>query len=133
MSEATRTVGWGTQAAGGGLKAVIVEDNALLAMLLEDMLGDPGIAVAGTATNLAEAMALARHVEADVAVLDLNLDGELSFPAAEQFMARGIPMVFSTGYGIQELPGQFARVPTIEKPFAPDELEAALLRATTAR
>lgn len=132
QASAAAGTGSGT-AVPGGLKAMIVEDNALLAMLLEDMLGDLGITVSGAATNLADAVTLAGHVQADVAVLDLNLDGELSFPAAERLSARGIPVIFATGYGTEQMPDRFASAPTIEKPFAPQELEAALLRAMTAR
>jgi CheY-like chemotaxis protein len=112
---------------------MIVEDNALLAMLLEDMLGELGVSVAGSAGSLAEAVSLAGEVSADVAVLDLNLDGELSFPAAERLMERGIPVIFATGYGAERMPERFAKAPTIEKPFAPQELEQALLRALSAR
>lgn len=115
-----------------GMKAMIVEDNALLAMLLEDMLVDLGVEIAGSAGTLQEAIALAGIVEADVAVLDLNLDGELSFPAAEVLLQRGIPVIFATGYGAERMPDRFTGAPTLEKPYAEEDLKAALIRIRAA-
>jgi CheY-like chemotaxis protein len=83
--------------------------------------------VEGPATTLAEAIALAEHTDADVALLDVNLNGEMSFQAAEQLLARGVPVVFATGYdGAAALPDRLRYVPVVTKPFAVDSLEATL-------
>jgi CheY-like chemotaxis protein len=112
-----------------GKRALIVEDEAMVAMLLEDCLQEIGCLVAATASRLDEALALAGSAAIDFAILDLNLNGKLSYPVADALVARGIPFVFSTGYGAGALPPHFQRVPTIGKPFDPQELEDAVASA----
>jgi CheY-like chemotaxis protein len=80
-------------------RVLVVEDEMTIALLIEDMLTDIGCEVAALATRLPQALEIAETVEADLAILDLNLDGRMSFPVAEVLARRGVPFVFATGYG----------------------------------
>ncbi len=81
----------------------------------------------GPAARLDEALELAETTRADIALLDINLDGENSWPAAERLRDRGIPIVFATGYdGESLLPKSFAGTPVVMKPFSITQLEALL-------
>jgi len=106
-----------------GLKALLVEDEAAVALLLEDMLLDLGCEIIASAANLAAACRCAAEAACDFALLDVNLAGQQVFPAAEILQQRGIPFVFSTGYGAAGLPEAFRNRPTLTKPFMIEELE----------
>jgi DNA-binding NtrC family response regulator len=114
-----------------GLKVLIVEDETLVAMLLEDMLADHGCVVAGTADRIAQAMALIKDdsLVIEAAILDVNLGGEASFPLAEILAAKGVPFVFATGYGVGGLPEAWRDRPTLQKPFSLDEVARMLRQA----
>lgn len=122
-----------TEASLSGKRALVVEDEAMIAMLLEDALQELGCMVAVTAAKLDEAVVLAGSAAVDFAILDLNLGGKLSYPVADALLARGVPFVFSTGYGAGALPPRFQQVPTIGKPFELDELADAIARALQPR
>ncbi len=79
-------------------KVLVVEDELLVSMMIADMLTDLGHDVIGTAANLASAVQKSSSLPVDFAILDVNLNGELSYPAADALVARGIPFVFATGY-----------------------------------
>lgn len=113
-----------------GKRIFLVEDEALVAMLVEDMLADEGCVVVATANRLAEALAKARDrsVEFDLAVLDVNLAGEPVFPVAETLAARGVPFAFATGYGVGGLPDAWKDRPTLQKPFTSSDIRNALTR-----
>lgn len=111
------------------VRVFVVEDNAILAIMLEDMLGDLGCAVAAIGSDLAGAKDIAATVAADVAVLDINIAGEASFPVADILAGRGIPFVFATGYNQARLPERFGVAPFLSKPFLPEELEQVMLDA----
>ena len=111
-----------------GKKVMIVEDEVLITMLFEDMLSDLGCDVVGPAMSLRQAMELAETADVDAAVLDVNLNGEPSFPVAALLKARGVPMVFSSGYGANGLDPEWQNHPTLPKPFTADELADALIR-----
>ncbi len=102
-----------------GLRVLIVEDEALVSMLLEDMLSDAGFAVAASLNTLPAALAFVRDhgAEFDFAILDVNLSGQPSFPVAEAIAASGKPLAFSTGYGNAGLPPIWRDRPTLQKPF----------------
>ena len=85
--------------------------------------------VAGTALFLRDAVEKARSFPIDVAILDINLAGELSYPAAEVLQARGIPFVFATGYSVADVPIGLRAAPMLAKPFQRDELATALRNA----
>ncbi len=112
-----------------GKRILVVEDEALVAMLVEDALLDAGAVVLGPVATVAEALALLeRDAAPDVAVLDLNLAGEPSSPVADALVARGVPFVVATGYGASGLPAGHETVPVLAKPYDPDELTATLAR-----
>lgn len=115
--------------AGAPLRVLIVEDEALVAMLIEDVLIDLGHSIAGVGGRLAEAMRLAENAEIDLAILDLNLNGERTYPIAQALRARGVPFVFATGYGAAGVDEQWRHVPILQKPFEPHQLDAAIRAA----
>lgn len=111
-----------------GKRVFLVEDEALVAMLVEDMLADEGCTLAATANRLAEAIAKAgdRSLEFDLAILDVNLAGEPVFPVAEALAARGVPFAFATGYGAGGLPDAWKGRPTLQKPFTSGDIRRVL-------
>ena len=114
----------------------IVEDEFLIRMLLEDMLGDLGHAVAGSVGSIDEAQALASTVDCDCAMLDVNLDGQQVYPVADILSARGLPFAFVTGYGDDGLMDGYRHCPTLQKPFQVEDLRrtiASLVVAPLAR
>lgn len=113
-----------------GKRVLLVEDEALVAMLVEDMLADEGCVVAATASRLTEALSMAKDasLEFDFAILDVNLAGEPAFPVAEILAARGVPFVFATGYGAGGLPEAWKGRPTLQKPFTSVDVHAVLTR-----
>ena len=104
-----------------GARVLVVEDEAILSLSLEDMLLDLGCVVAGTAGGLDDALTMARTSEFDVALLDINLGNKRVDPVAEVIKARGVPVVFVSGYG---RPGVSGLV--LEKPYDSADLERAL-------
>jgi CheY-like chemotaxis protein len=107
-------------------RVFIVEDEVMIRMLLEDMLSDLGYTVAAAAGRIHEAVPLARDGEFDVAILDINLNGEAVYPVADILMDRGLPFVFSTGYGEKGLPDSYRDRPTLQKPFQLEGLDKML-------
>lgn len=110
------------------LRVLVVEDEMLVAMNIEDMLLDLGHEVAGLASRLEAALALARDGEFDLAMLDVNLAGQQSFPVAEILRARGIPFLFATGYGAKGIADEYRDRPVLQKPFRARDLGQALER-----
>ena len=98
----------------------------LVAMNIEDMLLDLGHEVAGIASRLAPALALAGEAEIDAAILDVNLAGEQSFPVAALLDERGIPFLFATGYGLQGIEERYRSRTVLQKPFRATDLGEAL-------
>ena len=109
-------------------RVLIVEDEVLVAMLVEELLERMGYEVAAVSSHLDEALRIGRAISVDFAILDINLNGKRSFPVAEVLRGRGIPFVFATGYGDGTLDGAFAGVPVVQKPFSRDDLRAALAK-----
>ena len=112
----------------GPRRIIVVEDEMIIAMLLEDMLADLGHTVVGVASRLDSALVLARTAEADMAILDVNLSGEASFPVAQVLSDRGLPFMFATGYGALGIEAPFQDTLTLKKPFELADLERALDR-----
>ncbi len=104
-----------------GLRVIIVEDEALLSLDMEDQLVDLGCEIVGTAARLAPAIELAGTADFDVAILDMNLAGERIDPVARVIEARGLPIVFVTGYGQRTLPPGVA-APVLDKPCTSEKL-----------
>ena len=118
---------------GEGLKGrriLIVEDESLVAMLLETILEDMGAVPVGAISTVAEALdLLAGDVALDAALLDVNVAGHEVFPVAEALTSKGVPFVFSTGYGEGGLPETWRGRSTIQKPFTEDAVRSALFKA----
>lgn len=112
-----------------GHRVLVIEDEGMVAALLEDMLAELGLEVAASASRLPKAMAMAKDGTFDVAILDVNLDGTPSYPAADLLTDRGIPVILSTGYGAEGVDKRFAHFPVLRKPFALEELQEILARA----
>ena len=110
------------------LRILIVEDEMLVAMNIEDMLLDLGHEVAGLASRLEPALSLAREGQFDVAMLDVNLAGQQSFPVADILIERGIPFLFATGYGIKGVAETYRSHPVLQKPFRARDLGEALAK-----
>jgi CheY-like chemotaxis protein len=110
-----------------GLRVLLVEDENLVAVLLEDMLAELGHSVVGPVARLKTALEMAQHEAIDFAILDVNINGEQAYPVAEALAARGIPFVFSTGYGERGLPPQYRGHPTLPKPFQQHDLQILLV------
>ncbi|HYE28649.1 MAG TPA: response regulator [Allosphingosinicella sp.] len=111
-----------------GKRILIVEDEPIIAMLLEDMLRDFGCEVVGPVLRLAEARATALDERLDGAILDVNLGDGPSFSVAAILAGRGIPFCFSTGYGESAVPPEFGSAPVLQKPYRQDVLAAHLAR-----
>ncbi|MDA9491200.1 response regulator [Bradyrhizobium sp. CCBAU 11361] len=112
-----------------GTRVLLVEDDALVAMSIEDMLGDLGCTVSAQAGSLAEALDKARAGRFEVALLDVSLNGKQVFPVAEYLSQQGIPFAFASGYGRAGLPEGFRNRPVVPKPYKLEELSAALTAA----
>jgi DNA-binding response OmpR family regulator len=97
-------------------KILMVEDEVFIAMVLEDILSDAGYEVIGV-TSLAEGLRVSAADGFDAAILDVNLHRELVFPLAEQLRGQGVPFLFASGYGKEEIPEEFHSYETLLKPF----------------
>lgn len=110
-------------------RVLIVEDEMLIAMMLQDMVSDAGLEVEGVANSLNAGIDLASKADIDLAILDVNLNGEEVYPVAEILKQRGIPFIFSTGYGAGGLKSGFDGTPQVVKPFQQKLLMAAVKAA----
>ncbi|MFL6967605.1 response regulator [Pseudomonas alvandae] len=106
-----------------GIRVLLVEDEGTVAMLIEEMLEDLGCTVVASVPRLALAREKAGTAQVDLAILDVNLAGERVFPVAQILRGRGVPFLFSTGYGASGLPEEFAQSPVLHKPFSESELQ----------
>ena len=112
-----------------GVRVLVVEDEFAVLLLVEDMLSELGCELAGTATRLPEALAMAGSTACDAAILDVNINGENVAPVAEALAARGTPIVFSTGYGRSGIDARWRDRPVLQKPYRIEEFAAALRQA----
>ncbi|HLI17911.1 MAG TPA: response regulator [Rhodanobacteraceae bacterium] len=110
-----------------GKRALVVEDEPRVAMMVEDLLRDLGCEVVGLATRVDEATAKAETLSFDIALLDVNLGDKQSFPVAEAIAARGLPFVFTTGYSASALPEAFRNRPVLQKPYWFRDLKQVLV------
>lgn len=118
---------------GGGpaCRVLFVEDEAIVSMLIEDMLLDLGIEVVGPVSKMDEALAQAQDAEVEAAVLDINIGGQLTYPVADILRERRIPVIFATGYGAAAVPERYRGTPTVHKPFDRQNF-AAVIKAALA-
>jgi PAS domain S-box-containing protein len=104
-------------------RILLVEDEALIAIMMNEALRELGIGVVGPIGTIPQAMASARDEQIDGAVLDVNLAGQPIYPVADILASRGIPFVFVTGYNAEGIDRRYAHVPVLEKPIEPDMLQ----------
>jgi CheY-like chemotaxis protein len=116
-----------------GLRVLVVEDELLQRLTLSDMIGDLGGALAGGAASVASALELVGGTDCDLAVLDVNLEGERIDPVARALAQRGVPMVFATGYGEGGIAPEFRGWPAMSKPYTQDHLLRAAAAALARR
>lgn len=107
-------------------RILVVEDEAMVALLVEDELIDLGAKVLGPAASVEDALALLTAAASDggldAAVLDMNLGGESVAPVADALLRIGVPFVLMTGYDEGLGAGPHEGVPRLQKPFVPCDL-----------
>ena len=122
----------GTTGDLNGLRVLVVEDEAAISLLLEDMLLDFGCEVIGPAARLTAALEAVEREKLDLAILDVNVAGEPIYPVAEALTRRQVPFVFSTGYGSAGIKDTYRDRPVLQKTFAQHDLKQKLLNAHAA-
>ena len=105
---------------------LIVEDEPLIAMMLEDFLESLGHSIAATCDSVDTAMAEVEKGGFDVAILDVNLKGQNVWPVATRLREQGVPFVIACGGHVDPPPAEFAAVPLIEKPYTVDRVTPAI-------
>ena len=115
-----------------GRSILIVEDEPLIAMMLEDFLDSLGHSVAGTCETVSDALARVGQGGFDLAIIDVNLNGERVWPVADLLRDMGIPYILATGGHIEPPPEAHAGAPVLSKPFTIDAIEPALAEACAA-
>ncbi|MBB6414207.1 CheY-like chemotaxis protein [Mesorhizobium sangaii] len=107
---------------------LVVEDEILVLMMIEDMLGDLGCESVTSAATIDKAIALVETQAFDAAMLDMNLDGDDSNTVADALAERGVPFIYSTGNSDRDMREGFSNRAVLRKPFSFDELTAKLER-----
>ena len=113
-----------------GMRVLVVEDEAIIAMTAEDMLDELGCSAVTVASTLAEALAAVEKGGYDLVLLDINLNGVLSLPVAARLKEAGLPFIFTTGYGAAGHNEGYEDVPLVTKPYQLKDLAAAIGKAT---
>lgn len=116
-----------------GLRVMLVEDEFMVALLLETELTEIGCEIIGPIGRVDRALEIARREAMDVAILDININGTEVFPVAEALAARGIPFVFVSGYGRRGLRAPYGDRPALQKPFQFSDLVAVIEEACVAK
>lgn len=114
------------QSALKDLRALVVEDEAIVSFLLEETLLNLGCREVVLAGRLSTALDCLDKALPDLAVLDVNLGGEMVYPVAERLKAAGIPFVFATGYGASGIAPEWQSAAILQKPFASEQLALVL-------
>jgi CheY-like chemotaxis protein len=118
-------------ARNGGLRLLVVEDEVMISALVEDMAAELGHSIVALAASVEEAAGLAAGAEFDVALLDVNLQGQTVERVAATLARRGKPFVFTTGYSERVIPPEFKDRPMLPKPYHIDQLGEILDRITS--
>ena len=100
-----------------GLRILVVEDEYFVAMEIRDIIRNLGAEVVGPIGQLEIAQDMARREALDGAILDVKLDGEVTYPLAAELLRRGVPVLMATGYDAGQLPEEFRDLPYLRKPF----------------
>lgn len=108
------------------LRIVIVEDESMVAMLLEDMLGELGHNIVAVAGSIEKAEELFAGTDFDLAILDVNINGAYTYPLAATLKEKGLPFLFSTGYGRSGLRPEWREYPVLQKPFTEFDVRIAI-------
>jgi len=106
-----------------GRRVLLVEDEALVAMMIEEFLTESGHSVVGPIASLSEAALVAKDGDFDAAILDINLGGGVAYSVAETLSARGVPFIFVTGYEADTIDDRFSEVPILQKPIERQALQ----------
>ena len=106
---------------------MVVEDEALVGLMMVDIVNELGFSAFGPFASVAEATAAARGGNCEAAVLDVNLNGELVYPVADMLAESGVPFIFVTGYSPDLVEKRFAEVPVVQKPVQIVDLQRAFL------
>lgn len=109
-----------------GQRVLLVEDEPLVALLLEDIIEGFGGSVAASASSLPRALERARAEEFDLAILDINLRGEMSYPAAELLSRHGVAVILVTGYARDTIPSSLRFAPVLQKPYSAQDIGRAI-------
>jgi CheY-like chemotaxis protein len=104
----------------------VAEDEAMIRMMIADMLDELGYSIAAEASNVTSALLLAQSAKFDLAILDVNLGGEMISPVAEALKESNVPFFFASGYGSPPLPEAFRGYPILQKPFQIESLALAI-------
>ena len=116
-----------------GCKILIVEDEPFIALTLEDMLTDLGCIIAGSVSQVTDALVLIRQGGIDAAVLDVNLGSQKIDPVADELAGIDCPFIFTTGYGREGVPPSHNRRGIVAKPFTSEDLAVALSQEISGR
>lgn len=123
-----------TPIAVAGLHVLLVEDSALVAIGVGEALEEQGMNVVGPFGSVRDALRAAREASFDIALLDVDLDGEPVWPVADALVEAGVPFVFVTAFeSHMVVPHRFCERPVVAKPYPPDELIRALSRALSSK
>jgi CheY-like chemotaxis protein len=110
-----------------GQRILVVEDEMIILLMIEDVLADHGCESVTAAGTVARALALIDSQKFDVAMLDVNLNGNPSYPIADALAGRGVPFFFATGYGDHGLKESYRDRAVLRKPFNGEHLVAMML------
>jgi DNA-binding response OmpR family regulator len=113
----------------GGMRVLIAEDESLVGIQLEEDLRSAGCSILGPFSTLELTTQASRRERFDLAILDINLNGEMVYPLAEELSARGVPFIFLSGYISADLPKRFREAPRIMKPHDPAVLIEEIQKA----
>ena len=115
------------------LSVLLVEDETMIRMMIADMVEELGHRVAAEAGDIRSATELARTATFDLAILDVNLQGVMSFPVAEILTARQIPFIVASGYGSNVNSDRHGQHLVLQKPFTIDTLHSAIAQTMQAQ
>lgn len=111
-----------------GRRVLVVEDEMMLLLMIDGMLADMGCESVSAAATVKQALAMIEAQTFDVAMLDLNLNGDRSYLVADELAARGVPFLFATGYSSQSVIDGFGDNPVLRKPYRFEDLVSTLER-----
>ena len=116
----------GVEEAGAASRLLLVEDEPLVGIFMESILGDMGFETAETCRTLEDGLAAARRGHFEAAILDMNLNGVLVYPLADLLMSKGVPFIFVTGYSGDVVEKRFSAIPVLQKPVEENDLARVL-------